>query len=206
MFPLSTFRRHFVSDLTAAVVLALPILLSGCPAAGVLPESSYLAGIDTTAPSIASLPDGTYTARASVDVPLGSIAAVPYAEVAVTIVDHAYASLPLPSRRARPASAPPSALRQPAWRTAWPRARRGSRHPDSCRSPAGFPCRRRPRPRGEAGAAWSWCCRSVSAVFSALGPSSRTPAARSSLRCTAAPRRPPLRCTGASGWGSASSA
>ena len=60
--------------------LGLSAFLSGCPAAGTFPGSAYLSAIDTTAPSIASLPDGTYTGEASVPVPLGSFAAAPYAD------------------------------------------------------------------------------------------------------------------------------
>jgi uncharacterized protein with FMN-binding domain len=76
-----------------AAALGLSVLLLDCPAAGILPRSAYLAGVDTSAPSISSLPDGTYTARATVDVPLGSFAAEPYAEAEVTIANHRYAAI-----------------------------------------------------------------------------------------------------------------
>ena len=76
-----------------ATVLGFAACLSGCPAAGIIPESSYRTGVDTTAPSISSLPDGIYTGEARVAVPLGSFAAMPYAEAEVTIVNHAYVAV-----------------------------------------------------------------------------------------------------------------
>lgn len=75
------------------IVVVDLLVLSSCPAAGILPESTYLSSIDTTAPSIASVPDGTYAGSAAVGVPLGSIAAAPFASVEVTIVNHAYTAI-----------------------------------------------------------------------------------------------------------------
>ena len=76
-----------------ATVLGIAVCLSGCPAAGIIPESTYRSSVDTTAPSISSLPDGVYTGEGRVAVPLGSFAAMPYAEAEVTIVNHAYVAV-----------------------------------------------------------------------------------------------------------------
>lgn len=73
--------------------LACSILLSGCPAAGIVPKSCYPGSVDTGGPSISALPDGTYSARASVYVPVGCFAAEPYAQAEVTIANHRYAAV-----------------------------------------------------------------------------------------------------------------
>jgi uncharacterized protein with FMN-binding domain len=86
----------------AGSALAVAAILTGCPAAGVLPRSSYLSGIDTTAPSLASVPDGTYSAKASVPVPLGSFAAMPRAEAEVVVAGHAFVSVKMTAPREFP--------------------------------------------------------------------------------------------------------
>lgn len=73
--------------------LAGSILLASCPAAGIVPESCYPGSVDTEGPSLEALADGTYSARASVYVPLGCFAAEPYAQAEVTIANHRYTSV-----------------------------------------------------------------------------------------------------------------
>jgi uncharacterized protein with FMN-binding domain len=71
--------------LRAAAALAMAAGLAGCPGAGFIPASAYLSDVDVEMPSIADLPDGTYSARASVAVPPGSVAMLPWAEAEVTV-------------------------------------------------------------------------------------------------------------------------
>lgn len=79
--------------LRAAAALIIAAVLTGCPAAGFIPASDYLSEVDIEMPSIAALPDGTYSARASVAVPPGSVAMLNWAEAEVTVVGHALASV-----------------------------------------------------------------------------------------------------------------
>jgi uncharacterized protein with FMN-binding domain len=69
----------------AAAALIVAAGLAGCPAAGFIPASAYIADVDIEMPSIAALPDGTYSARASVAVPAGSVAMLPWAEAEVRV-------------------------------------------------------------------------------------------------------------------------
>jgi uncharacterized protein with FMN-binding domain len=71
--------------LRAAAALIIAAGFVGCPAAGFIPASAYLSDVDVEMPSIAALPDGTYSARASVAVPPGSVAMLSWAEAEVTI-------------------------------------------------------------------------------------------------------------------------
>jgi uncharacterized protein with FMN-binding domain len=85
-----------------SIITIASALLAGCPAAGVIPQSKYLSGIDAIAPPLASVPDGTYSARASVPVPLGSFAAVPFAEAEVVVAGHAFVSVKMTAPRKFP--------------------------------------------------------------------------------------------------------
>jgi NosR/NirI family transcriptional regulator, nitrous oxide reductase regulator len=69
----------------AAAALACAAALTGCPAAGFVPAESYLSDVDVSMPPIAGLPDGTYAARASVALPAGAVAMLPWAEAEVAV-------------------------------------------------------------------------------------------------------------------------
>jgi uncharacterized protein with FMN-binding domain len=86
--------------LALAAACCLAALFTSCPAPGIVGGSAYLAAIDTVAPEVSALPDGVYSAKASVAVPMGSIAAFPWAEAEVTISGGRYAAAKL--------TAPPS--------------------------------------------------------------------------------------------------
>jgi uncharacterized protein with FMN-binding domain len=88
-------RKERVGLAALGAVLGLAALLTGCPTAGIIGASDYLSGIDVAAPDISSLPDGVYSAKASVAVPMGSVAAFPWAEAEVRIAGHLYSAVKL---------------------------------------------------------------------------------------------------------------
>ena len=77
----------------AAAALACSLLLSSCPAGGIVALSSYPDGLGVPNPSIAGLPDGSYSGAASVYVPVGSFAMEPRAAAEVTIAGGRIASV-----------------------------------------------------------------------------------------------------------------
>jgi urocanate reductase len=85
-----------------AGALFVTALAAGCAAAGCVSSSSYLSRIETAMPSLAALPDGTYSGSASVAVPLGSIVMMPRAKAEVTVVGHAITAVKMTAPKAFP--------------------------------------------------------------------------------------------------------
>jgi uncharacterized protein with FMN-binding domain len=83
------------SAVAASIVAA--VFLSGCAAPGVFSGPAYLDAIPVASPVVSTLPDGTYAGSARVAVPMGSIAAYPYANVEVTLSGGRYSSIALTS-------------------------------------------------------------------------------------------------------------
>jgi uncharacterized protein with FMN-binding domain len=73
--------------------LALCALLTGCPAPSVFSKATYLEAIGIGSPDVSALADGRYEGAAKVAVPLGSVAAYPFAEVEVRISGGKYSEL-----------------------------------------------------------------------------------------------------------------
>ena len=78
---------------TLGAAFCLSALLTACPTAGIIAGSNHLSGLVIPDPDISALPDGIYRAKASVAVPLGSVAAFPWAQAEVEIAGGAYASV-----------------------------------------------------------------------------------------------------------------
>jgi uncharacterized protein with FMN-binding domain len=76
--------------------------LAGCSAAGFISVSDYIADVDDSLGSLAGLPDGTYSARASVAVPPQAFAILNWAEAEVTVAGGAIASARLTAPKRYP--------------------------------------------------------------------------------------------------------